>query len=105
MFFVPFFRGAGGLANNIRSDNGVPFAIPQQQKAVANSNPKVRGEFTDLAKNQSIEISKYGPKASVDFLSDTLNLASVLPKEMIARELNLLAAALDASFVALSYTD
>jgi hypothetical protein len=80
-------------------------AIPLQHKAIANSNPKIRGEFAELAKEQSIEISKYGPKACVDFLSGTLTVTSVLPKEMIAREMKLLEEALDASFVAPVYTD
>ena len=63
--------------------------IPLQSKAIANSNQDIRLQFAQLGKDETIEISKYGPKACVAFLEGKLDITKVLPKEMVARELKL----------------
>jgi hypothetical protein len=75
------------------------FMAAYQIKAIAQSTPQIRISFSDLAFDQSKYIAKLGPRFCKAFIEGKLDLTKNLPKELVAREMQITISALESDFV------
>jgi hypothetical protein len=78
---------------------GRTFLIPYQSKAIAQSTPKIRISFSELAYDQSKRVETLGPQYCHAFLSGTLDITKNLPKEIVDREIALTNDALNSTYL------